>query len=59
LTSATKKLLVKTSSRRVLEVEFDSLDIHVVIPTKAWSKCMMKCKGKEMVEEGDSFTKVI
>jgi len=36
----------------------DSLDIHVVVPTKAQSKYMMKHKGKEQVEEGNSPTKI-
>jgi hypothetical protein len=40
------------------EVELNSLDIHVVVPTKMWSKCMMKRKGKGSMEEGSSPAKV-
>ncbi len=40
------------------EVQLDSPNIHVVIPTKAWFKCMMRRKGKEMMEEGGSPAKV-
>jgi hypothetical protein len=29
------------------DIELDSLDIFVDVPTKAWSKFMMKHKGKE------------
>jgi hypothetical protein len=36
----------------VFEVQLDSPNIHVVIPTKRWFKCMMRHKGKEMMEEG-------
>ncbi len=39
-------------------MELESPDILVVIPTKAQSKCMMRHKGKEQVEEGNSLTKV-
>jgi hypothetical protein len=39
------------------DIEHDSLDILVVL-TKAWSKFMMRHKGKEEVEEGSSPTKV-
>jgi predicted Rdx family selenoprotein len=38
------------------DVEVDS---HVVVPTKAQSKYMMRHKGKEQVEECSSPTKVI
>ncbi len=40
----------------LFDVEVNSHDIHVV-PTKSRSKCMMRHKGKEHVEEGNSFTK--
>ncbi len=40
-------------------MELESHDIFIVVPTKAQSKCMMRCKGKEQVEEGYSFAKVI
>jgi hypothetical protein len=33
------------------DVELDSLDIPIVIPTKAQSKFMMRCKGEEQVED--------
>jgi hypothetical protein len=32
---------------RFFDIEADSLDIHVDISTKAWSKFMMRRKGKE------------
>jgi hypothetical protein len=41
------------------DVKLESHDIFVVVPTKAQSKCMMRCKGKEQVEESNSFAKVI
>jgi hypothetical protein len=40
------------------DVKVDSLNILVAIPTKSQSKYMMRCKGKEQVEEGSSLTKV-
>jgi hypothetical protein len=39
--------LAKPIEGGFFDVEPDSLDILVVVPTKAWSKCMMKRKGKE------------
>jgi hypothetical protein len=39
--------LAKPIEGGFLDVELDSLDILVVVPTKAWSKCMMRHKGKE------------
>jgi hypothetical protein len=54
--------LIEFSSKLVqegfFEVQLDSPNIHVVIPTKMWFKCMMKCKGKETMEEGGSLAKV-
>jgi hypothetical protein len=50
--------LAKPIEGGFLDVELDSLDILVVVPTKAWSKCMMRHKGKEWVEEGNSLAKV-
>jgi hypothetical protein len=44
--------------RGFFDVEADYLNIFVVIPTKAQSKYMMRCKGKEHVEEGSSLAKV-
>ncbi len=40
-------------------MEPNSPNIPIVIPTKAQSKFMMRRKGKEQVEEGSSFAKVI
>jgi hypothetical protein len=37
---------------RFFDIKLDSRDIFVVMPTKAQSKCMMRRKGKEMMEEG-------
>jgi hypothetical protein len=45
--------------RRFFEVEVGSFDIHVIIPTKFRTKYMMRCQGKEQVEEGSSLAKVI
>jgi hypothetical protein len=39
-------------------VEVESPNILVVIPTKAWSKYMMRRMGKKHVEEGNSLAKV-
>ncbi len=39
-------------------MELDSHDIPIVVLTKAQSKFMMRGKGKEHVEEGNSPTKV-
>jgi hypothetical protein len=41
---------------RVMEV--GSADIPIIIPTKSQSRYMMRCKGKEHVEEGSSPTKI-
>jgi hypothetical protein len=51
--------LSKSVEGGFFDVEFDSLDIPVDVPTKVWSKCMMRCKGKETLEERGSPTKVI
>jgi hypothetical protein len=45
--------------RKFFEVEVGSFDIHVIIPTKFRTKYMMRCQGKEQVEEGSSLAKVI
>jgi hypothetical protein len=37
---------------RFFEVESNSLDIPIVVPTKTWFKCMMRHNGKEMIEGG-------
>ncbi len=54
--------LINFSSKLVKELYFDidtsSFDVPIAIPTKARSKCMMKCKQKELVEEGLSLAKV-
>jgi hypothetical protein len=34
------------------EVESNSFNIPISVPTKAWSKCMMRCNWKEMMEGG-------
>jgi hypothetical protein len=47
----------KTIKRGFFDVEVDSLYI-LVVPTKSRSKYMMRCKGKEQLEEGSSFAKV-
>ncbi len=39
------------------DIKFDYPNIHV-IPTKAWSKYMMRHKRKKNVEEGSSHAKV-
>jgi hypothetical protein len=39
-------------------VEANSPNILIIVPTKAQSKYMMRCKGKERVEEGNSLAKV-
>jgi hypothetical protein len=39
-------------------VEVDSPHIPIVVPPKVWSKYMMRRKGKEQVEEGNSPTKI-
>jgi len=44
--------------KRFFDVEANFLDILVAIPTKARSKYMIRCKGKEHVEEGSSFAKM-
>jgi hypothetical protein len=44
--------------RGFFKVEVGSHDIHVITPTKYHSKYMMRCQGKEQVEEGSSPTKV-
>jgi hypothetical protein len=49
----------KSIEGRFFDMEPDSIDIPIAIPTKAQSKCTMKCKGKEHVEEGNSLTKII
>jgi hypothetical protein len=41
------------------EVEPDSPNIPIVVPTKAQSKFMMRHNGKEQAEEGSSPSKVI
>jgi hypothetical protein len=41
-----------------LNKEVNSPDIPVVVPTKFQSKYMMRHKGKEHVEEGNSCAKV-
>jgi hypothetical protein len=56
---ATDRFFINTDWRRFFDIEVDSLDIPIVVPTKAWSKYMMRHKGKEQVEEGNSSTKVI
>jgi len=38
--------------RGFFEVESNSLDIPIVVPTTTWFKCMMRCNGKEMMEGG-------
>jgi hypothetical protein len=43
--------------RGLFDVEIDSPNIFLIL-TKSWSKCMMRCKGEEHVEEGNSFVKV-
>ncbi len=43
---------------RLFDVEVNSPNILVAILTKSRSKYMMRCKGKEQVEEGSSPTKV-
>jgi len=54
--------LINFSSKLVKEQYFDidisSFDVPIVVPTTARSKCMMRCKHKELVEEGLSFAKV-
>ncbi len=54
--------LIEFSSKLVEGGFFDrkvgSLDIPIIVPTKSRSKCMMRCKGKEHVEEGSSPTKI-
>jgi hypothetical protein len=39
--------LLKPIEGKFFDVEHDSLDIPIDVPTKAWSKCMMRHKGKE------------
>jgi len=40
------------------DVEPDSPDIPITIPTKVRSKCMRRHKGMEQMEEGGSLAKV-
>jgi hypothetical protein len=49
----------KTVERGSFNVEVNSLNVLIVIPTKSCSKYMMRCRGKEQVEEGNSLAKVI
>jgi len=51
------------SSKPVQEGFFDVFKhvpsiILLVVPTRARFKCMMECKGKEMMEESGFFVKV-
>jgi len=41
------------------DMEPNSPNILIAMPTKAWSKFMMRHKGKNQMEEGSSPTKVI
>ncbi len=34
------------------DIDTNSPNIPIIVPTKAQSKCMMRCKGKKLVEEG-------
>ncbi len=43
---------------RFFDVETNLPDIFVAIPTKVRSKCMMRHKGEETMEEGGSLAKV-
>jgi hypothetical protein len=52
------KILVALIRGGFFDIKVDSFHIPVIVPTKAWSKCMMRHKGKEQVEEGNSPTKV-
>ncbi len=38
--------------------EHDQPIIHVDVPTKAHSECMMRCKGKKVMKESGSLAKV-
>jgi len=51
-------LSLKPIEEQYFDIDTNSPDIPVVVPTKAQFKCMMRCKGKEPVEEGVSLAKV-
>jgi len=46
------KFFSKPIQWRFFEVEPNSPDIPIVVPTKARSKCMMRCNGKDMMKGG-------
>jgi hypothetical protein len=46
--------LLASIERRLFDMELNFHDIPIVVPTKAGSKFMMRSKGKEHVEEGNS-----
>jgi hypothetical protein len=50
--------LLKLVEGGFFDVETKSPNIFVVIPTKVRSKCMMRHKGEEAMEEGGSLVKV-
>jgi len=51
-------LSLEPIEEQYFDIDTNSPNILVVVPTKAQSKCMMRCKGKEPVEEGVSPAKV-
>lgn len=48
----------KPIKEQYFDIDTNSPDISIVVPTKAQSKCMMRCKGKEPIEKGVSPAKV-
>jgi len=51
-------LSLEPIEEQYFDIDTNSPDIPVVVPTKAQFKCMMRCKGKKLVEKGVSLTKV-
>jgi len=52
-------LSLEPIEEQYFDIDTNSPNIPIVVPTKAQSKCMMRCKGKEPIEEGVSLAKVI
>jgi hypothetical protein len=51
-------LSLERIKEQYFDIDTNSPNIPVIVPTKAQSKCMMRCKGKKLVEEGVSSAKV-
>jgi hypothetical protein len=49
---------LESIEEQYFDIDFSSLDVPIAVPTKAWSKCMMRHKWKKPVEEGVSPAKV-